>query len=236
MIQNREEFLTTIGQSLGRPVNTTKKPERNWKYAPQKKGYEGLTNDELLAILEVQCKNIHTDVIKTTASQLPQILDQVVENYNGGSISMWQDPRFEQYQLQNLYNDQWIEKGYDVHLWKEELAEQNIQNAEKANIGITFAENVLAESGTVVLYSNQHHGKSVGLLPTNFVAIVKKSTIVPRMTQVSEALTKRVENGEVLPSAIDFVSGPSNSADIEMKLVVGVHGPIHATYIVLTDQ
>lgn len=236
MIQNREEFLSTIGKSLKRPVNTSKKPERNWQFAPQKKGYEGFTQDDLVAILEEQCKNIHTDIVKTTADQLPQALEQVVENYNGNSISLWQDPRFEQYQLQNLYQKQWIEKGYEVYLWKEELAQQNIRNAEKANIGITFAENVLAESGTVVLFSHKNHGKSVGLLPNSFVAIVKQSTIVPRMTQVAEILTKRVENGEVLPSAIDFVSGPSNSADIEMKLVVGVHGPIHATYIVLTDE
>ncbi|HWI48286.1 MAG TPA: lactate utilization protein C, partial [Rummeliibacillus sp.] len=78
MIQHREEFLETIGMSLGRAVNTTDKPKRNWKYAPQKKGYQGLSQDHLLEILEKQCQNIHTDVVKTTVEELPQALEQVV--------------------------------------------------------------------------------------------------------------------------------------------------------------
>lgn len=236
MIQHREEFLETIGNSLNRTVNTTVKPQRNWKYAPQKRGYQGGSQDDLLEVLEKQCQNIHTDIVKTTVKDLPNILEQIVEQYGGGPISMWQDSRFEEFSLNNLYEEKWPSKGYQVSLWKQELGEQNIQNAEKANIGITFSEYVLAESGTVVLFSDIEHGKSVGLLPNRFISIVKKSTIVPRMTQVAELLNKRIESGETLPSAIDFVSGPSNSADIEMKLVVGVHGPIYATYIILTDE
>lgn len=236
MIQHREEFLKTIGKSLGRPVNTTEKPSLNWKYAPQKKGYEGLSQDDLLEILEKQCQKIHTDLVITTSDELPLTLEKVVEGYGGGPITMWQDSRFEQYNLQILYEEKWPSKGYEVEQWSEELESQNLKSAEKANIGLTFSEYLLAESGTVVLFSDKKHGKSVGLLPTNFISISKKSTIVPRMTEVAQILNRRVEAGEILPSAIDFVSGPSNSADIEMKLVVGVHGPIHATYIILTDE
>ncbi|MGX9134687.1 LutC/YkgG family protein [Rummeliibacillus sp. JY-2-4R] len=236
MIQQKEAFLETIGNALGRPINTKEKPQRNWKYSPQKNGYEGCSQDDLIEILEEQCKKIHTNLVKTTSSELPNILDKIVENYGGGPISMWQDSRFNEYQLQSLYEEKWPSQGYEVSLWKQELESKNILNAEKAKIGITFSEYVIAESGTVVLFSNREHGKSVSLLPTSFIAIVNSSTIVPRMTQVATILNSRVEAGEVLPSAIDFVSGPSNSADIEMKLVVGVHGPIHATYIILTDQ
>lgn len=94
----------------------------------------------------------------------------------------------------------------------------------------------LAESGTVLLFSNRNKGRSVSLLPKTFIAIVPQSTIVPRMTQAATAISKLVSEGQEIASCIDFITGPSNSADIELNLIVGVHGPIKATYILVKDK
>ena len=110
----------------------------------------------------------------------------------------------------NLSNEEkWPSKGYEVSLWKQELASKNILHAEKAKIGITFS-NISSQNQELLYYFRMVIMENLCLLPASFIAIVKKSTIVPRMTQVAEILNKRVEAGEVLPSAIDFVSGPSN--------------------------
>src|SRR5690606_23397155 len=131
-----------------------------------------------------------------------------------------------QFGLQHLFKQKLPEEGLDVYEWDPALGrEKNIANAEKADIGITFSDIALAESGTVVLFSSADTGRTVSLLPTTYIAIIPKSTIVPRMTQAAAEIHRRVQRGEAIPSCINFISGPSNSADIEMNLVVGVHGP-----------
>ena len=53
---------------------------------------------------------------------------------------------------------------------------ENIEMAESANIGITFSEMTLAESATVVLYSDKDHGRSISFLPACHVSIIPKSS------------------------------------------------------------
>jgi L-lactate dehydrogenase complex protein LldG len=53
------------------------------------------------------------------------------------------------------------------------------------------------------------------------------------MTQAARVMRKK---GDGISSCVNFITGPSNSAVIEMNLVVGVHGPVHAAYIVIEDK
>ena len=144
--------------------------------------------------------------------------------------------RFAEFGLDTLVNETWPARHVEVNEWRAERGRENIAQAERANIGITFSDITLAESGTVVLFAGAGKGRSVSLLPRSYIALIPKSTIVPRMTQAAQEISRRVQAGETISSCINFVTGPSNSADIEMNLVVGVHGPVKAAYIVIGDR
>lgn len=233
-IHNREQFLNTIASNLGRPVRT-KAVRPDWNFLPQHEVLKDATKDELVEVLKKQCQNIHTACLTTTTANLADTLQQVVTDFGGESVITWKDERFEKFGLKSLMQ-QWAAQNIDLYEWNTSQPEENIRQAEKANIGITISEMTLAESASAVLYSGPNRGRSMNFLPENSIVLIPKSTIVPRMTQVARHLHKQVQQGEKVPSCILFMSGPSNSADIEMVLIVGVHGPIKATYIVIEDQ
>jgi L-lactate dehydrogenase complex protein LldG len=72
----------------------------------------------------------------------------------------------------------------------------------------------------------------VSLLPETHIAIVNVNRIVRGMEDAWALL--RAEHGSAMPRAVNFISGPSRTADIEQTLVLGAHGP-YRVHIVLLD-
>lgn len=229
-IQNREAFLDHIAKRMGRERRAGQVQRPDWKYQPQKQVYEDLSQDELIGVLKDICGAIHADVKETQEADLPKVLEEAVRAYGGGPIVTSDDLRFLGLGLGSFLGRE------DVHVWDPSRGKENIDIAEKANIGITFSDITLAESGTVVLFSAKEKGRSISLLPTNYIALIPKSTVVPRMTQAAQRIHEQTEAGEGVASCVSLVTGPSNSADIEMRSVRGVHGPVEATYIIITDK
>lgn len=89
-------------------------------------------------------------------------------------------------------------------------------------VGITGCFCAVAETGTLVLCSAPDTPAAVSLLPETHVALVAASRIVPRMEDAWDLI--RAELGR-LPRAVNFVSGPSRTGDIEQTIVLGAHGP-----------
>ncbi|AJH21844.1 LutC/YkgG family protein [Bacillus mycoides] len=231
-IQNREEFLLQLSEKLGR-----KRPEAvekpNWSFSPQWTVFDGLAQDELVLKLIEHCEVIHTEVKRTTKGNLVETLGSFIKEWNIKSVICSNDERFNEYGLTPCFSN----KGTThFHTWGLEHKEEDIAFAKAADLGITFSDMTLAESGTVVLFNDGLKGRHVSLLPESYIAIVPKSTIVPRLTQATKLIHDQNKAGENLPACVNFVSGPSNSADIEMNLVVGVHGPIRTAYIIVDDQ
>jgi L-lactate dehydrogenase complex protein LldG len=96
-------------------------------------------------------------------------------------------------------------------------------------LGVTGAFAALAETGTLMLVSGPDTPGTVSLLPETHVAIVAASSIVAHMEEAWDRARRAFGR---LPRAVNFVSGPSRTGDIEQKMVLGVHGP-YRVHIVL---
>jgi len=89
------------------------------------------------------------------------------------------------------------------------------------DVGVSTAQAAIAETGTLVLDSAYERHRLVSLVPPVHIAIVNASAIVENL---SDALTLLQKDKEISP-AITFITGPSRTADIELTLTIGVHGP-----------
>ncbi|MFD0828817.1 LutC/YkgG family protein [Neobacillus sp. M.A.Huq-85] len=234
-IHNRDKFLNQVASQLNRPRISAPVEKPNWKYQPQYEVLKDATQDELLEILKEHCKKIHTKIFTTDLKGLPEVVNDVVAEYGGGPVVTWKDERFSKWGLNSLMKEKWPSEKIDVFEWDYKLGEENVHKAENANVGITISEITLAESGTVVLFSDKDKGRTVSFLPATSIMLIPKSTLVPRATQAAVKMREIYQETGHVASCINFISGPSNSADIELNLVVGVHGPIKATYIVIND-
>lgn len=97
--------------------------------------------------------------------------------------------------------------------------------------GITGCFCAIAETGTLMLASGPQTAATTSLLPETHIAVVPVSRIVPAMEEGFALL--RAEGGEALPRAVNFVSGPSRTGDIEQTIVLGAHGPYRVHLILV---
>jgi L-lactate utilization protein LutC len=103
------------------------------------------------------------------------------------------------------------------------------QSAATVDIGITSADYALGDTGTLVMISSPAEARLISLLPFHHLAIVPRERI---LTGLDELFTV-VPNPAELTSSMVLITGPSRTADIELVLVRGVHGPGQITVVVV---
>ena len=120
-----------------------------------------------------------------------------------------------------------------VRIAREELRKHFIQ----ADIGISGANLAVAESGTLVIVSNEGNVRLATTLPPVHIALVTAEKFVETLEEATvliKALTV-ASSGKKLTSYVSFITGPSSTTDIEKENVVGVHGPQEVHIIILDN-
>ena len=233
--ENREQFLNQLAQRLGRERRrTAPEPLKLAHHCHRDIGAADTQADRLNRLESYAESSLGVAVYRATAADLTTILKQACDRYLAQSqlsgVVLSGDER-----LQQRLDLTQLDAQLSLYTWQPDMPLVNREMAEKAAIGVVWGEQLLAESGTVVLYSSAQQGRSISLLPETSIFVVAASTLGARLTQGTDQLHRKAAAGERMPSCVNLISGPSSTADIELIKVVGVHGPVHACYIVIED-
>jgi len=112
-----------------------------------------------------------------------------------------------------------------------EEASDPISILNKADVAVTRADMLIAETGTLVASTHTDITKLASCLPRIHVVIALEDDIVRTHHDATAYLRKQFES----PGSVSFISGPSRTADIEMKLILGVHGP-HQVHVIILKK
>ncbi len=115
-------------------------------------------------------------------------------------------------------------------MWTDDEGRQSLFDAELA---ITGADVLIAETGTIVVMAGPEEPRSLTLLPPVHIVVADHSQILPDLFDLFAGFeTQRQDRS--LPSCLTLITGPSKTGDIELRLVTGVHGPGEVHIVLLT--
>jgi L-lactate dehydrogenase complex protein LldG len=109
------------------------------------------------------------------------------------------------------------------------------QQVIQSYVGITAADYCVADTATLVLKTRPGEARCVSLVPSIHVAVIELAQIILDLEELYARLKDDLlRRGEGLGRCTTFISGPSKTADIELNMVHGAHGPRALHILVIT--
>ena len=238
----KSEFLASVRRSLGREPGAPQPP------------YPRLAQD--LAFLEEEFEKVRRRV----ESNRDALVDKLAEIalLRGWQVQRTPDPEEAMAYIQTLARRQGADRvvrssqevfdfvPVDTALTAAGVAVTEVVHGEDrsreflrqqivaSGIGITGVDYAIAETGSVIVRPRAGLSRLVSLVPPVHVALVRPEDVIDSLDDLF--LLRRVEylrNGGDMGRYLNFITGPSRTADIEQTLVVGVHGPKEAHMLLL---
>jgi L-lactate dehydrogenase complex protein LldG len=97
-----------------------------------------------------------------------------------------------------------------------------------ADVGLSGAHAAIAETGSLVVLSGKGHARTITLLPPTLVTVVRRGDFCFSMGEMFQKYAERMDAA----ACTTVITGPSRTADIELQLTLGVHGPGKVTVVV----
>ena len=212
----REQILAKVKQSTALRQGNRETGKKDARHAVPNWIPVEASWDEAAKELEALTDRFH---LIHNPQELRKALADLVREHGISRAIRWDHPLLEKMNLDALLG----ECGVETTIPARERDGRAL--SEKADLGITAADGFVMESGTIVLRSRVGWGRSTSLLPPVHLAIVTSDRRLAKLDDLPGLINHWREEDECLPSGVTLITGHSRTADIELTLVSGVHGP-----------
>ena len=189
----------------------------------------------------MQTESIASHLANHPRGPMPSSIDNLVEHFKERAIKLSSDvlETNERMQVPALLANYLREKQLPVCgvcwpslaglPWSSAGLEMQSRPAKNHDlVGVTGAFCAIAETGTLMMLSGAETPATTSLLPETHVAVLDPSRIVATMEDAWDLMRKEYKQP---PRAVNFISGPSRTADIEQTVTLGAHGPYRVLLI-----
>lgn len=104
----------------------------------------------------------------------------------------------------------------------------------KLDIGITMADGAISQTGSLIEVSTSDDERLLSSISRIHIAVVESSKILENLSDFAPIIRSLLTDSNTKPN-ISLIGGPSRTSDIELKSVLGVHGPHEVHAIILSE-
>jgi L-lactate dehydrogenase complex protein LldG len=214
MTSAREDVFANLRRSLGvrgqelprRQIVADRLARTPRGVVPERGQVEG---EERLALFKRGAEGaLATVTLVDRAEDVPGSVAEYLRNHNlPATLRMGDDPR--------LAALPWSDTALD-------LAQGASAGGDLNAVGHAFG--AVAETGTLVMVSGHENPSTLNFLPDNHIVVLEERDVAGDFETALARVRDAYGKGE-MPRTVNFITGPSRSADIEQTLLIGAHGP-----------
>jgi len=217
MSNSREEILHTIRTGLKGASSDEDFTNRNISNEAQEIQHLTIEQQSTLKSQFIsELSNVNTKILEASdETEINKMILNLTKEKKLESFSIWESQYLKKLKLKKSLKDAGLKL----------ITAKNKNRIANSNIGITEVDYAIVDTGTLVLLTNNNQPRSVSLLPPIHLAIVRPENLVRNIQDLFVILKSEQEEEEDITSCMTFITGPSRTADIELHLTLGVHGP-----------
>ena len=240
-MEDREEILslTRIKNAKNTPLFKERKRQElliRWQDIENRRARH---MKEFVQTFKRECELLTGKVyVARTNDEARQFLSSIIKEAGIKRIIKWNSPLLKRLEIDRLLDS----LGVQNMLLAEKASPNEVHrkdyigSASKAELGISGVDYGLADTGTLVLRTSPDQNRATSLLPPVHVSIMESKSILFSSDDLIARLLLDLEGKGDLDSCLTLITGPSVTADIELNLVLGVHGPKELHVIILESN